>query len=56
MKMKRTDFQEKCCEIWAACSLMFKCYGPIQYLSGTEESELEWEKKGIGEHSCKMLC
>lgn len=45
MKMNVTNFQEKRCELWAVCSLMFKCYGLIQYLSGTEERELEGERK-----------
>lgn len=36
---------EKHSKLWAVCSLMFKCYGPIQYLSGMKERECEGGNK-----------
>lgn len=45
MKIKITHFQEKYCELWTVCGLMFECYGLVQYLSGTEARTQEGEKK-----------
>lgn len=45
MKTKIAHFQEKYCELWTACSLMFECYGLAQYLSGIEARKQEGEKK-----------
>lgn len=45
MKIKITHFQEKYCELWTVCSLMFECYGLSQYLSGIKARKQEEEQK-----------